>query len=297
MFRDTRKMEDTMGISALRWCWYSTSILMACLLSGGAAQGYGRPSHGHSSHGHSSHSHHNSHHHSHYSHNRNHTIHYGYRSYGVPSVIVTNQVPTNVAPAFQGVGMVVTNPTANGGAIRFTIDSQSYTLEPGYYLTLTTQPSYSITFGSGAGTDTKSYALSDGKAYNFSPKSGQWNLAEKATVAVQSGIVTAANTVDSKTSPTIVQTSSLKVTEDAPAAVPQSFVKGTLVQVAVGSTDIRNGPTVMKTVSQGTSFKVLDVQGKWVMVDFGGAEYGWIKSADLREGSPTDDDAPVGVKK
>lgn len=285
-----------MGYSMLRSFGCATCVGTAFLSAGGTAFGQ---------HHHHHHDHHPVHVHSAPVHT--HVVQPPHVHYVQPMTpLATGVAPVNVAPSFQGAGMVVSNPRGNSGTVNFTLDGQTYTLEPGYQISLKTRPSYSIAFGRGDGGAAQSYTLSDGKIYNFSAASGVWDVREASPAAAQAAVaptapsnaapVNAAPVAPAASGDSLVQTVFYKPADEAPPAVARSFVKGNTVQVAAEAAEIRNGSSVLATAPRGKSFKVLEVKDKWVMVDFGGTEYGWVNGRNLRL-ADAEDDAPLAVNK
>lgn len=277
---------------------------MAIAIVGGTSIGVSPAAAQH--HHHHDHDHYHDYHYDYYRHNDHYHVvpHYNYTpTYYTPSVVVNSPV-TNVVP-YKGVGLVLRNPEATGGTVTFTVDGYSYTMQPGYEVKLTTQPSWTLTINRGPGLGEARYVVRDGKSYAFTASPGTgWDLLEQ-TPSAPGTVASSPTALVSATTPAAAPVRPPAVRAEAADEAPRSqpkppqfepLDKGDMILVASDSAEVRNGRDVMATVIKGKQLKVLDVNSSWVMVDVGRPEFGWIHRRDVQKEAATET-APVAVRK
>jgi hypothetical protein len=289
----------------------STLFGLAALVAAGAMPAASFAGHHH--HHHHGH-HHHGHHHGHHHHGHIHVYRpvvptYVYRpvvptySSGCTSTVAAAaQVATNTIP-YQGVGLVLINPSDNSAGVSFNVDNQPVTLQPGQQITLTTKPSFTIAFNRGPGLGNTSYQINDGKIYSFTAGNGTgWELFEQTAAARAAAAANASLPQNAALTQSVARQNAQPVdaTEEAPLSLAkrafEPLAKGDTIVVATESAEVRNGRDVMTTMGKGQQLKVLAVKGAWVMVDVGLDENGWMNRRDVRK-SADDGDAPLAITK
>jgi hypothetical protein len=210
--------------------------------------------------------------------------------------VVAGSSPVNAVP-YRGAGLKVQNPEGTGGPVAFTVEGQSYQLQPGYQISLDTKPEWTIVFSRGNGQPDARYQIADGQTYQFSADPGTgWELKRllkatpaAATQTARANVVPTPATSQPVPSPDAdVAPAGLLVRAQAPA---RAFRRGDAVVVASPTAEVKDVQTVVAEVRQGQSYKALDVRGQWVMVSTGKVN-GWIHARNLKPGESDEGDAP-----
>ena len=217
-------------------------------------------------------------------------------------------VADNAVP-FQGTGVTLFNPRSNTVPVSFVAAGQSYTLEPGYEVTLNNQPAWTVAFNRGANLGEASYQVVDGKTYGFNvtPVTG-WELYEQSPTAVADAGPAPDNATPTPPpapvnpvpvakvapNPTAIQTAAYSPAGTTKAVDNRPVRKGDMVSVLPATLEIKSGSKVLARVSRNQSLKVYDVKGAWLLVDGDESEYGWVLRTDVRLLDDADE-APPGV--
>jgi len=98
------------------------------------------------------------------------------RVYAVPYPVYPAAPVVPGVIAYKGKGLVLWNADTNSQPVTFRVDGQRCTLEPGYQITLTAKPSWTVVFDRGASMESVSRTIEDGKTYTFEHSDIGWDL-------------------------------------------------------------------------------------------------------------------------